>query len=67
MQIGGVYTPPALRGRGHARAVIAASLLDARARGVRRAVLFTAGANAEAAYRALGFGATGRFGLVFLR
>ena len=67
VQIGGVYTPPALRGRGHARAAVAASLLDARARGVRRAVLFTAGGDAETAYRALGFVATGRFGLVFLR
>ncbi|MBN9167912.1 MAG: hypothetical protein BGO98_37300 [Myxococcales bacterium 68-20] len=67
VQIGGVYTPPALRRRGYARAAVAASLLDARARGVRRAVLFTAGTDAEAAYRALGFVATGRFGLIFLR
>jgi GNAT superfamily N-acetyltransferase len=66
VQIGGVYTPPALRGRGHARAVVAASLLDARERGARRAVLFTAGADALAAYRAVGFEVTGRFGLVLL-
>ena len=31
VQIGGVYTPPQLRGRGYARAVVAGSLLDARA------------------------------------
>jgi len=66
VQVGGVYTPPALRGRGYARAVVAASLFDQRGRGVRRAVLFTAGANAQAAYRAIGFVATGRFGLVLL-
>ncbi len=66
VQVGGVYTPPALRGRGYARAVVAASLLEQRGRGVRRAVLFTAGADAEAAYRAIGFVATGRFGLVLL-
>jgi predicted GNAT family acetyltransferase len=66
VQVGGVYTPPALRGRGYARAVVAASLLEQRGRGGRRAVLFTAGADAEAAYRAIGFVATGRFGLVLL-
>ena len=66
VQVGGVYTPPALRRRGYARAVVAASLLDARDRGVGRAVLFTAGAEAQAAYRAIGFVTTGRFGLVLL-
>jgi GNAT superfamily N-acetyltransferase len=67
VQVGGVYTPPSLRGRGHARAVVAASLLDARARGVRRAVLFTPRPDAEAAYRAIGFATIGQFGLVVLR
>jgi len=64
VQIGGVYTPPALRGRGYARAVVAAMLLDARARGVGRALLFTPSPDAAAAYRAIGFTAIGRYGVV---
>lgn len=66
VQIGGVYTPPELRGRGYARAVVAGSLLDARARGVTRAILFTADDNApaRAAYLSLGFRVVGDYGLV---
>ena len=68
VQVGGVFTPPALRGRGFARAAVAASLLQARARGVQRSVLFTAETNqaARRAYTALGFRAIGDFGLVLL-
>jgi len=64
VQIGGVYTPPALRGRGHARAVVAGSLVDARARGVARAILFTANPAALAAYVAIGFRVVGDYALV---
>lgn len=64
VQIGGVFTPPALRGRGHARAVVAASLIDARATGATRAILFTPRADAVAAYRAVGFAAIGHYGIV---
>ncbi len=66
VQIGGVWTPPALRGRGYARAVVAGSLLEARGRGVRRAVLFADPANpaASRAYRAPGFHVVGDYGLV---
>lgn len=66
VQIGGVYTPLAARNRGFARAVVAASLLDARRRGVNRAVLSTRQNNcaAQAAYRALGFQLVGDYGLV---
>jgi GNAT superfamily N-acetyltransferase len=66
VQVGGVFTPPELRGRGHARAVVAGSLLAARAAGVSRAVLFTERTNAPArrAYLALGFRVTGDYGLV---
>ncbi len=66
VQIGGVYTPPALRGRGYARAVVAGSLLEARARGVQRAILFTGEKNvpAQRAYRALGFEEVGSYGLL---
>jgi ribosomal protein S18 acetylase RimI-like enzyme len=66
VQVGGVYTPPALRGRGYARAVVAASLLEAREAGAKRSVLFTAGSNVAArrAYTALGYEETEAFGLV---
>ena len=68
VQVGGVFTPPELRGRGHARAVVAGSLLSARAAGVSRAVLFTERENAPArrAYQALGFRVVGDYGMVLL-
>lgn len=64
VQLGGVFTPPALRGRGHARAVVAASLIEARADGATRAVLFTPSPDAMAAYRAVGFAPIGRYALL---
>ena len=66
VQIGGVWTPPALRGRGYARAAVAGSLLAARTRGVERSILFTGVENraAQAAYRALGYERVGDYGLV---
>ena len=66
VQIGGVYTPPALRRRGHAQAVVAASLVDARDAGVQRAILFTDGANpsSTSAYRKLGFAVIGDYALL---
>lgn len=39
--IGAVFTPPQLRGKGHATAIIDAMLLDARARGCELALLFS--------------------------
>ncbi len=67
-QIGGVWTPPELRGRGYARSAVAGSLLAARQHGVSRAVLFADPANAaaRAAYLALGFRIVGDYGLVLL-
>jgi len=67
VQIGGVFTPPALRGRGYARAVVAGSLLAARAQGVPRSILFTGKDNAFArrAYLALGYRVVGDYGIVF--
>ena len=69
VQIGPVYTPPELRRQGYARAVVAASLLDARAEGVQTAILFTGEDNlpAQKAYAALGFRRAGAFRLVLLR
>ncbi len=68
VQIGGVFTPPALRGRGFARAVVAGALLAARADGVARSILFTGRGNAFArrAYLALGYRIVGDYGVIFL-
>ncbi len=69
VQVGGVWTPPELRGRGYGRAAVAASLIDARAEGVERAVLFTGDDNVAAvkAYAALGFRRVGDYRIVLLR
>ncbi|HZI66667.1 MAG TPA: GNAT family N-acetyltransferase [Thermoanaerobaculia bacterium] len=69
VQIGGVWTPPELRGRGYARAVVAGSLLEARRGGAARAILFTGVENVAAsrAYEALGFRVVGDYGLVIFR
>ncbi|HEX8438300.1 GNAT family N-acetyltransferase [Archangium sp.] len=68
VQVGGVYTPPALRGRGHARAVVAGSLRMALAEGARSSVLYTPIDNlpAQRAYRALGFEEVGDYGVILL-
>jgi len=66
VQIGGVYTLPEYRNRGFGRAVVAGSLLYAKARGVKKAILFT-GTDMPAAqkvYTALGFQPIGEYGLV---
>ena len=69
VQIGGVWTPPADRGRGLGRAAVAGSLLDAQRVGVREAVLFTGDTNlaAQRAYVAIGFREIGTYGLVLFR
>lgn len=64
VQVGAVYVPPHLRGRGHARAAVGLHLEQARADGVDRAVLFAASDAAERAYRALGFQPAGTMGIV---
>lgn len=66
VQVGGVYTPPALRGRGHARLAVGLHLQAARAGGIARAHLFAASAAAAQAYRALGFAPAGPIGVVEL-
>lgn len=68
VQIGGVFTPRGLRGHGYARAAVCGSLLDARARGVTEAILFTDRLNvaARSAYVALGFAVVGDYGLIML-
>ncbi len=65
VQIGGVFTPPALRRHGFARACVAGSLVYARSQGVPRAVLFTEPDNpARRAYEAIGFREVGRYGIL---
>lgn len=64
VQIGGVFTPPALRGRAYARTAVALHLAEARDAGVRKAVLFAASIAAVRAYVAIGFAPAGTFSLV---
>lgn len=66
VQVGGVFTPPERRRRCLCRAVVAGSLLLARAQGARRSVLFTAESNtaAQRAYAALGYEVVGDYGLL---
>jgi len=66
VQVGGVWTPPPLRGRGYARCAVAGSLLEARAAGARRAILFTSNTSAARAYEALGLTRSGEYGLLIL-
>lgn len=68
VQIGSVYTPPALRCRGYGRTVVAGSLVAAAAAGVSRSILFTGRDNVAArrAYEAIGYRRIGDYGLVLL-
>ena len=65
-QIGGVWTPPELRRRGHARRVVAGQIRALAERGYLQAILFTGQSNlpAQRAYEALGFERLGEYGLV---
>lgn len=63
VQIGGVYTPPDMRGRGHARTAVALHLQQARDQGATNAILFSENPAAMTAYRAIGFAKTGHFTL----
>lgn len=63
VQIGGVYTPPELRGNGHARRAVALHLAQAREEGVKRATLFSANEYASRAYQSIGFKHIGEWSL----
>jgi Predicted acetyltransferase len=67
VQVGGVYTPPALRNRHAARTAVALHLQEAREDGVRIAVLAAANPAAARAYEALGFARIGRYTLALLK
>ncbi len=64
VQIGGVYTPPNLRGRGYARLAVALHLVEARNAEASRAVLFAASDSAVRAYMGIGFKPAGQFSLI---
>ncbi len=68
VQIGNVWTPPALRAHGYGRAVVAGALAIARQAGVLDAVLSTGRQNfpAQAAYRSLGFAQIGDYATLTL-
>lgn len=61
VQVGGVYTPPQLRGQGHARQAVALHLAQARELGVKEAILFAANPAAAHAYEAIGFSRIGSY------
>jgi len=67
VQIGGVFTPPELRGQGLARRAVALHLAEARGEGVETAILFASGAAACRAYEAIGFARIGTFSLAILK
>jgi RimJ/RimL family protein N-acetyltransferase len=67
IQLGTVWTPPPLRGRGFARCLVAGALLRARGKGKTRAVLITSNPAAKRAYRAVGFQVLGAYSLVLFR
>ncbi|MCC9622542.1 N-acetyltransferase [Thalassospira sp. MA62] len=67
VQVGPVWTPPAERSNGYARILVAKTLLAARARGVKRAILSTDSEAAAKAYEALGFKPVGRYRLAVLK
>lgn len=67
VQIGGVYTPPERRGRGHARQVVALHMAELRATGVRTAILFASGPAACRAYESIGFERVGTYSLAILK
>lgn len=64
VQVGGVYTPPDLRGMGYARRAVALHLAEAQAQGVTEAILFAANAAAARAYEAIGFAQIGSYRIV---
>ncbi|OWJ80073.1 hypothetical protein CDV53_00150 [Haematobacter missouriensis] len=63
VQVGGVYTPTAYRGRGYARLAVALHLAEARGQGAETAILFASGPPALRAYQAIGFRQVGAYRL----
>jgi GNAT superfamily N-acetyltransferase len=68
-QVGGVYTVPSERGKGHSQRIMRQLLSDcASVHGLRKMILFTGEKNfaAQRVYEKLGFGRIGRFGIFFV-
>ena len=66
VQIGGVYTPPALRGRSYGCRVVAGALDWCQGSGASRAILFTDNPAAERSYAALGFQRVGDYAVLIV-
>lgn len=66
VQVGGVYTPPALRGQGLARAAVALHLAQLAGAGTGSAFLFAASDAAARAYQSIGFAPAGQMRIVIL-
>jgi predicted GNAT family acetyltransferase len=64
VQIGGVFTPPALRRQGYATAAISLHLAEARSSCYAVATLFAANDEAASVYRRMGFQDCGCYSLV---
>ena len=67
VQVGGVYTPLPLRGRGYARRAVALHLAEARAAGASRATLFAGSEMATRAYQAIGFRRIGDWSIILFK
>ncbi len=67
VQLGGVYTPPDLRGRGYARRAVALHLAQVAQQGVQQATLFSASEAAARAYQAVGFKRVGTWTLILFQ
>lgn len=66
VQVGGVYVPPELRGKGRGGRVVAHHLTAARSRGTRRAILFAASPSAARVYERIGFERVGDYRVAVL-
>lgn len=67
MQVGAVFTPPALRGRGYGRRTVALHMAEQRTAGVPVAILFASGPAACRACEAIGLVRLGSCALAILR
>jgi len=64
VQVGSVYTPPALRGQGHARRAVALQLTKARASGITTAILYSLSDTASRTYQSIGFTRIGDYAVI---
>ncbi len=66
VQVGGVYVPPQLRGRGYGGSVVALHLAELARAGITQAILFAANEPAAKAYRRIGFRQVGEYRVAML-